>query len=226
MVRFLTPLVARLPQAPEKPAAEESSFSIWVLVAANLLPLYGVLFWHWEVFPLLLLFWIENVVIGVLNVARMLLVDPADPMAWLGKLLVVPFFCFHYGMFTSVHGIFVLTMFGGKAYDPKGFWLFEPALQAARDFNLWLPLGALAASHLFSFLWNYLYRGEFRRAGLAELMGRPYKRVILLHVTILFGGFAVMALHSPIWALVLLVGIKIAVDVAAHRNERQAFPAK
>ena len=46
-------------------------FSIAVLIAANLLPLAGVLFWDWDVFLVLLLFWCENVVIG-------LLVEPAD----------------------------------------------------------------------------------------------------------------------------------------------------
>jgi len=46
--------------------------SVIALVLANLVPLAGVFLFHWEVFPLLFLFWLENVVIGVLNVAKML----------------------------------------------------------------------------------------------------------------------------------------------------------
>ena len=117
--------------------------STWVLVAANLLPLWGVLAWGWPGFPLLALFWFENVVVGTLNAARMLLVDPADVPLWAGKLFMVPFFCVHYGMFTLVHGVFVFGLFGGKAYDPKGLSVLEPAVRAAYDYNLWLPAAAL-----------------------------------------------------------------------------------
>jgi hypothetical protein len=97
--------------------------------------------------------------------------------------------------------------------------LVEPAMRAAHDYGLWLPLAVLLASHLFSFLWNYLYRGEFRRARLAELMVKPYGRVIVLHVTVLIGGFAAMALGSPLWALLLLLALKIGLDLKAHLKE-------
>jgi Family of unknown function (DUF6498) len=219
-------VVARLPERGEASSEEVAKAfpaSVWFLVAANLLPLYGVLAWGWEVFPLLALFWMENVMVGVLNVARMLCVDPVDAPLWLAKLFVVPFFCVHYGMFTFVHGLFVFSsMLGGQGYEASGSGLLGPALRAAHDFNLWLPLGALAASHLFSFFWNYLYRGEFRRAALSLLMMKPYARVMVLHVTILFGGLAAMKLGSPVWALCLLVGVKMAIDVHAHRKEHKA----
>ena len=79
-----------------------------------------------------------------------------------------------------------------------------------------MPLAALAGSHLFSFLWDYVLRGGYRRAALTELMQQPYGRVFVLHVTILFGGWAVMLLGSPLWALVLLVPVKTTVDLKAH----------
>jgi hypothetical protein len=214
--RLIGAVVARLHGAA---APAEKPVSVWVLLAANLVPLAGVLFWGWDVFALLLLFWLENVVIGALNVLKMLLADPADMALWAGKAFMAPFFCFHYGMFTAIHGTFVFALFGGKKYDAPGIDVVEPALRAAGELGLWLPLGALVASHAFSFLWNYLYRGEFRRAKLAELMARPYGRVVVLHLTILFGGFGAMALGSPLWALLLLIGLKIGLDVKAHVKE-------
>jgi hypothetical protein len=221
--KMVDDVVARL---PEKAVAEErgepSRLSAVLLVFANLVPLYGVLAWGWEVFPLLVLFWAENVIVGLLNVARMLAVDPADPLLWGAKLFLVPFFCVHYGMFTAGHGVFVLSgMFGGQGYKVQGLNPLGAALDAFRDFGLWLPAAILAASHLFSFLWNYLYRGEFRRAELKALMHKPYTRVILLHVTIIFGGMAAMALGSPVWALVLLVALKTLIDVVAHLREHR-----
>jgi hypothetical protein len=221
--RMIAAVVARLPPTPEKIETEgrDGKASAVVLVAANLLPLYGVLVWNWEVFPLLLLFWMENVIIGLLNVARMLLFDPADLTAWLAKLFMVPFFCVHYGMFTFLHGVFVFGLFGGG--KDKGNDLVEPVLRALEQWSLWLPLGALAASHLFSFLWNYLWRGEFRRASVRQLMTRPYSRVFVLHFTILLGGWGVMVLGSPLWALLILIGFKIAIDLKAHLKERRVL---
>ena len=213
--RFIDAVADRLPaeQRIEKPV------SAWVLVAANLLPLAGVLFWGWDVFPLLVLFWMENVVIGVFNALKMLLADPADAALWAGKLFMVPFFCVHYGMFTAVHGVFVFSLFGAKKYATHGFDVIGPAAAVAREYGLWLPLGVLVASHAFSFAWNYLYRGELNRVSLAELMAKPYGRVVVLHVTILFGGFGAMLLGSPLWALLLLLGLKIGLDFKAHVKE-------
>ena len=53
-------------------------------------------------------------------------------------------------------------------------------------------------------------------------MIEPYRRVGLLHLTLILGGFAVMALGKPVYALVVLVAVKIAVDLRAHLRERRA----
>jgi len=110
-------------------------------------------------------------------------------------------------------------MLGGKRYDVQGLWVLEPAARAAADYGLWLPLAVLAASHLFSFGWNYLVRGEFRRAKLAELMSKPYGRVVVLHIAIILGGIGAIALGSPLWALVVLLALKIGLDLKAHVKE-------
>jgi hypothetical protein len=216
--RLIDAVVARFPEGVEK----EKPLSAWVLVAANLVPLAGVLFWGWDAFALIALFWMENVVVGLFFILRMLCLDPRDPALWAGKLFMVPFFCFHYGLFTAGHGVFVFDMLGGKRYDVQGLWVLEPAARAAADYGLWLPLAVLFASHLFSFLYNYLYRGEFRRVQLAALMFTPYRRVVVLHLTIIIGGFAAIFLGSPVWALLVLLAMKIGLDWKAHVKEHSA----
>ncbi len=223
LARLLTPFIARLRAQEEIP--EEKPVSAWVLVAANLVPVAGVLLWNWSVFALIALFWMENVIVGVFFALRMLLADPRDPALWAAKLFLVPFFCFHYGMFTAIHGVFVFALFGGKAYDPHGLEVLEPAMRAARDLGLWLPLAALLASHGFSFLWNYLWRGEFRRGKITELMARPYGRVVVLHLAIILGGIGTLALGSPLWALLVLLALKIGLDLKAHLKEHSKAKA-
>lgn len=49
-------------------------YSSAMLILPNLGPVTGVLIFKWDVFTLLFLYWLENVVIGILHVFRM-----ADP---------------------------------------------------------------------------------------------------------------------------------------------------
>jgi hypothetical protein len=199
--------------------------SVIALVFANLVPIVGVLLFHWEVFPLMFLFWSENVIIGAFNVLKMLLADPESPVGWIGKVFIIPFFCVHYGMFTFVHGVLVIALFGGGLRPGTGFPTPETFWQIAHENYLgWAILG-LVISRGISFTTNYLGNGEYRRANLQQLMAQPYGRIVVLHLTILFGGFLMMALHSPVWGLVLLVGLKIVLDLRGHFAERKKFAA-
>jgi hypothetical protein len=197
--------------------------SVLALLAANLFPLVGVFLFGWEVFPLLLLFWCENVIIGVFNALKMLFSAPDNALAWGVKLFLILFFCFHYGMFTFVHGVFVVGMFGGGFRSGSAFPAPEMLWGFVRQNHLtWAVLG-LFASHAVSFAHNYLGGGEYRRADVKLLMGQPYGRIVVLHLTILLGGFLMMALRSPATGLALLVVLKIILDLRAHLRERARF---
>jgi hypothetical protein len=75
---------------------------------------WGVLARGWSPFVVMLLFWFENVVIGVLHVVRMVVTGARHGTAnLLGSVFMSVFFTLHYGVFTAVHGMFVLLLFGG-----------------------------------------------------------------------------------------------------------------
>ena len=201
-------------------------FSLAMLVTANLVPLAGVLFLGWSVFDLLLLFWMENIVIGVFNVLRMgvRLVSMRD----LTALFLIPFFAFHYGAFTAGHGFFILAMFGARetfglgdaGFSPFGAFIMLERLLESQPGYLW-GLGAMVLSHGFSFLVNFIGRGEFRHVDAGMLMHAPYPRIVVLHVTIILGGIITQALGQPLYAFVLLVLIKITIDALEHLRERK-----
>lgn len=182
------------------------------LVVANLVPLGGALFLDWRVYDVLAIFWMENVVIGLLNVARMatLLVVKKSYDA----ILMIPFFTLHYGMFSYVHGVFISGMFGES--ENRGFTDIPLG-----DADLFLALLALFASHLFSFVINFIGKREYEQTDTRALMSAPYKRIVVLHLAILFGGMAAAALGEGIFALVLLVTLKTAIDLATHIAERR-----
>ena len=200
--------------------------SVVILVLANLIPLAGVMFFGWAVFPIMLLFWLENVVVGVLNALKMLLAGGSGRHHVM-KFFLVPFFCVHYGIFTLVHGVFVFVMFGGK--NPQGgspFPSWDYVWTTVREQHLVWAVVGLVLSHAFSFGWNYLYRGEFRRPRMDQMMKQVYGRVVVLHVAILGGGLLIGGLGSPAAGLALLIVLKILLDVRAHVKQHSLSEAK
>lgn len=192
--------------------------SALVLVLSNLVPVFGVFFADWDVGAIMAIYWLENVAIGILNAVKMLLArGGGTPVA--ARAGMALFFCVHYGIFTLVHGVFVFAVFqkegplgGGRGGSP-----FAAMGSAAGDYGL--AFLALFGSHLFSFFVNYLGRGEFRQKHVALVMVQPYGRIVILHVTILLGGFVTMVLGSPRPVILLLVFLKTFGDVFFHLKE-------
>jgi hypothetical protein len=52
-------------------------------------------------------------------------------------------------------------------------------------------------------------------------MFAPYGRVIVLHLTILFGAFVAALLGAPIGVLIILVVLKTAFDLRLHLREHE-----
>ncbi len=192
-----------------------------VLIAANLLPLYLVMTGQWSLVQILLLFWLENVIIGILNIIKMLTCTDGGRRGVPKKLFNSIFFAFHYGMFTLGHGAIIISLFA-KQQLPDGVD-FSPNMVPfiVQHFELWWPALVLMASHVVSLVGNYYIGGEYRHLKVNELMAKPYARIAILHATVLVGGLIAQALGQPLAALLLLVVLKIIMDVTAHQREHQ-----
>lgn len=217
-----------------EPAAAQAppSISAPVLVAANLLPLAGVLFWGWRVGDLVILYWVENLVIGAVHVLRILFADPDHVMRaprgpqitrgeWIAsKTALAGFFLVHYGGFCAGHGMVLAALFpvvndsGGKLeiWEILSDMLREPGSLGA--------IAVLVASHGYSFARNYVGREEYRRVDIGRMMFRPYGRVFVVHLFIIAGGLILQVLQGPAAALLLFVLLKTAIDYVMHRRER------
>ena len=91
--------------------------------------------------------------------------------------------------------------------------------------GVWAAL-ALTASHTVSFIYNFIIQREYRRVTVPQLMFAPYSRVIVLHIAILGGAFAIQALGSPVFLLVILVVGKIAIDLGLHFRAHRKVQSK
>ena len=222
-------------------------FSEFMLVAANAVPIVGVFLWGWSAFDTMVLYWLENVVIGIINILKILTLPvsfTAAPSAipvkakWsilgmfsVGRLFLASFFCLHYGMFMMVHGVLVFALFGKKS-DPfmgGGFLPFKTistlVQQAWSIEGLAWPIVGLVLSHAVSYVMNFWIKGERRTLTSQVLMNAPYSRMVVLHLTIIFGGWLVMLTGQPVWGLVLLMVIKTGLDLILHRRSHEAKAA-
>lgn len=198
--------------------ADETGLKRALVLVVNAVPLIGVFVFDWKIAPIMLLFWAENVFVGVVQAMKMLAL-PGDSRVQLAKLSLVPFFCVHYGFFCLVHGFFVLLLFGGAPTGDHSLGGAPEALGRA----LWAEpsqrwaLAALALAYALRFFSQDL--PALRKPGLSlpALMHEPYARIVVLHVAIIAGGGLAQTLGSPMPALVLLIALKTAMDLLPDR---------
>lgn len=226
----------------------ERRWSVASLLAANLLPLLGVLLFDWKTFDVVILYWFENVVIGVINVLKMITCSPDsydDSLARLteGKddatahmirsqanavsdspLLNHGAKLFFVPFFTVHYGMFCLVHGVFVVVLLGGDKPLEGRLGVPADLihpGLLVAAAALAISHLVSFFRNYLAGGEYRRTILPALMAKPYPRIVVLHMAIVLGAFVTLMLGSPILLLAILVVGKTLLDLSLHLAEHR-----
>jgi len=164
---------------PEPPPSVLSVSGL-ALIAANLLPLAGVMFFGWDLAEVIVLFW-----------------------------------AFMAGHFLLIYAFFV-----------RGFAATGPAPGVTEAlvgiFNpLWTPLAGLFFSHGVSFFSNFIGRREYAVASMTTLMTAPYNRIIVMQLALIFGGWIIVLLRSPVPALALLVVLKTVMDVSAHTKEHR-----
>lgn len=202
----------------------------------NVLPLLGVLFLGWDPSGIILLFWIENIIIGFFNILKML-VKGQDIFSWIGKLFLIPFFMVHYFAFMFGHFIFLNFLFGFQSdgiieslMNQTGneqtildliyyhcSRLGMPFLEA----HIWYFISVLNVFlfHAYLFGYNFIIKKEYRNIDLPGLMVQPYGKIVIQHLVIIAGGILLQFFHQKYWIVMVLIFLKSIYDVRAYRKE-------
>lgn len=201
-------------------------YAIFSLLLANVLPIFGVVFWGWDLFAIFIIYWIESAVIGFFNILKMFvasILNSNSPISFatnlFGTLFLVAFFTVHYGGFMLGHLIFLFAFFGPKNIEP-----FSSDFLASVLSILWvirLAILSLFLSHGVSFFVNFIGRKEYQGRVGPDYMGSAYGRIIVMHLTIILGGMLSMALNLQLAALIFLICLKTGVDLSAHLKEHK-----
>lgn len=234
-LQALGSLAATLP-----PRAARSA-TLLVLVLANATPLWAVATGRWGAGDVLVVFWLENVAVGVWTLVRIGTAlgalaptrrgVPAMAFTGGGPAIAIPavaarvffmgFFCLHYGAFTLAHGIFTWRLAHriGTTGSVGGYLLVLLALLASH--------GVATGVHWFA-------RGERLTTGPQQAMAQPYGRVVVLHVVVLGSAFLIardgagldtaspVAGATAVLPAVALVVLKTVIDAGLHLRAHRA----
>jgi hypothetical protein len=191
-----------------------TSGSTLALIAANLVPVAGALFFGWDLGLVLVLYWAESAIIGFYNLLKIAVIA-----RWFA-LLAGPFFVGHFGGFMAGHFLFLYMFFiKGPAAGTSEATGLDEVWQMF--YGLWPALLALFLSHGYSFLHNFLGQGEYHGRTVNKQMSEPYSRIIFMHLVIIFGGGLTLVLGDSTPVLLLIIGLKVLFDVRAHLREHR-----
>ena len=110
-------------------------------------------------------------------------------------------------------------MFFGPLIQPKDILLQSFA-------SISLGFMAFLISHGYSFFINFMGSEEYKRVPIDHLFVRPYTRVVIMHIAVVFGAWIVILFGAPIYLVMSLIGLKIFIDLLAHLRDHTVFEAK
>ncbi len=214
-----------------------------LFAAYNLVPLYGIWYWHWDAFQLLILYWSETIVLAAWTMVRLALV-PDDLLGTMtvndkivkathGKLigltsLVAAIFC-------AGHLLFLCVIFSGDWFKRlHGLGDFLHTFYIAS--GMWFPLVLVTFAGLADVLTGP-YRPQFMNAIIPHLwiapaappsggaqdpvgniMGTLLTRIVFMQVAIICGAWVSLR-YGSMAPLAILVGAKTLFDFS-HRSSR------
>lgn len=200
----------------------------WLILTVDLFPILAVLTMGWGATPLVFLYWLENLIIGAVTLARMTATSVKDgPSGLVIMAFLGPFFFVHYGMFCFVHGVFVSVFanlrggieggIGGAGF-PTPFSLIDQALTSGANMTLFVI--AIIALQVFLFVQDFLWRGQYKRSEVQTEMMAPYGRIIVLHIGLFAGAFAMVALGEPMLGILALIILRAlwGIIMSVHRR--------
>jgi hypothetical protein len=202
------------------------------LVAANLITIILAVLGNWDLATVMFIYWAQSIIIGFFTVMTILLVNVPPPATgqepheqrpggprtvyirnpWAARCILVGIFALPYGVFHWAYYSFIVDsgLFGTVPFSDTG---------------LWISCGMFFANHFYSYI-AYNHRWHQGAMNIVEQISLPFRRIIPMHMTIVFGGILllilqVIGIQSTLPVLVLFLVIKTLSDVAAHIDKHQ-----
>lgn len=192
----------------------------WMALAVDIVPAYMVIMHGWGATALVLLYWCENLVIGLATILRIGLSSVISAGAWgiLMAAFLCGFFTLHYGLFCFGHGVFIFALSPEVSFDvagpPSPQTMMNMVNGAIAAFPLLQPvLLVILTFQLIVVAYDYWPTRNVKHPQPMEEMFSPYGRIIVLHIGVFAGAFALIALDDPMMGVLGLIVFRMVFSV-------------
>ena len=209
------------------------SVSDYLLILVNLIPLYCVWFEGWNASQVFLVYCLETVIIGLINVLKMACVtifvkktdvwqnDGASTMqsGW----FFIFFFIIHYGFFVFIQTQIFFSVSGlipGHAF--MGGYSKIPALLGN---NGKLMLLIFIAYYSVQTFFEFFMTGNYKTISMGRLMFEPYIRIFVQQFVVILGSMFLSFGAGKIFILIFVV-VKIFFELFVNFNRLQDIAEK
>ncbi|MEI7964730.1 MAG: DUF6498-containing protein [Chitinophagaceae bacterium] len=203
------------------------------LILVNLVPLYGVWFEGWDPSRVFVVYCLETVIVGIMNVLKMaavtLLVNPKGEWNNNGShnmltgWFFIFFFIIHYGFFVLIQTQIFFSFSKMDIFGP--FFSVYTQIPALLGDEGKLLIGIFFVYYSLDTLFNFFLTGEYKKITLMELMFQPYKRIIVQQLIVIGGSLFLMFGAGKIFMLIM-VCVKIYFELFFPFNRVLKLSAK
>ena len=192
----------------------------YMLILANLIPVYGVWFEGWNAAHIFLVFCLETIIIGIVNVVKMIAVAAIvkqddiwgtnGRMTIFSSLFLIIFFIFHYGIFVSVQTQIFFGVSGlFKSTTLLGSYLAIPKVLGNDGL---LVLLIFITYYTLQTLYSFFILGAYKTISMTKLMFQPYGRIFIQQFVVIIGSmFLVLGFNK--FFIMILVLVKIGFEL-------------
>src|SRR5688572_8071058 len=172
----------------------------WILILANLFPVYGVLFQGWNTKEVFLVYSLETVIIGLFTLLKLIIATILRKKDWwynqdtkklVHGIVFILLFLLHYGLFVIVQITLFLnfTSINTQVHSNIFELVFQPFRFLATD--SWLMLSVFLFGYGFENMSAFILDNEYCTKPFMRIMFEPYMRIFVQQFIVLLGGIIV-----------------------------------
>lgn len=176
------------------------TFGDFLLIAANLLPIWGVWFKGWDAKVMFLVYCLESVIVGLYNLLQMWLVtlikkkdnwESNGSSSLVSGYFFMLFFLFHYGFFIFVQLKIFLSVVPINGLSDNVFAFVTQPQKYLPTYAIWLLLYFIVTYGIVV-MKDFMLTGLYKTMDLGTLMFAPYGRIFVQQFVVIVGSFALL----------------------------------
>lgn len=211
-----------------------AGFGLLPTIIGNLVPLIGALLFGWDLPSIVVMYWIETGVIGLVNVLRIRrsmalgrptadadgsIERPIVRVAISGSWLLAPMWLLAYGIFWAILAPFVIQIANGGFYEGASQTGWSGA---SAEVIAWGTV-SLVGGQVVAYVLDYVIGRRYLTVTSLELLRDPFVRILIILATIAAGGVGIALIGSPVGFLAAMVVAKTIVEIWFARTAPAAI---